>query len=335
MRSTTASKRLRRVSFLALAAVLFGGCAIDVDLSSSPSSVAIGQPVNFDVSVRNRTTCPVGGVVAVLVPFVPKDYLISQIQDPMVRQELSDFVDAFCSGMNVQPPDGSANCRIENGELICDLTPSATLPGPLPETAVATTEGGAEISCGSDGTKITCRFPSTILDQAQEATSEESLGALQCIDNGTYAACGALLLDPNESKSAQVQLIVPRAGILHNFVGSFATVRGGVCTAGLVKGRPCNDDSDCTGMGNTCGTGICDGGSRDGFGCNIDDDCDGGSCIACELPNDGQVLSGVACTTTVAGVEGAPAVSPWGLAAIVVVLAGIGMVTIRRTRSAR
>ena len=317
----------------AIATVLLAGCAIDVDLSSSPSSAKVGQPITFDVSVRNRTTCPVGGVVAVLVPFIPKDFIINQIQDPDLRAALSAFADAFCSGQDVMPPDGAGGCRIEGGEIICDLVPALTLPGALPEAAVATTEAGDEIVCGSDGTRITCRFPHAIVEQAtaQAAESEPaSPGQLQCVAGPNAAVCGALLLDASETKTAQVQIDVTRPGILRNWIVSFATVRGGVCTGGLVRRIPCVDDSDCNGMNNTCGSGICVGGTRNGFGCNDSSTCGGGTCETCEVADDGQILSGVACTTLAANAEAAPAASPWALAAMVALLGAVAYATITR-----
>lgn len=329
---------LRRAIGIGLAglsvAALLGGCAIDVDLSSTPRVADVGQTVTFDVSVRNRTTCPVGGVVALLVPFIPKDFFINQIPDPDLRRELSAFVDAFCSGADVTIPDGAGGCRIENGELICDLIPAMTLPGSLPATEIAVTEAGDAVTCSSDGVRISCRFPASLVAQAQAhaATSEPSLGSLQCAAGANAAVCAALLLDPNETKTAQVQLTVSRRGILRNWIVSAPTVSGGVCTAGALRRRPCDDDSDCTGMNNTCGSGICAGGTRDGFGCNADSDCGGGSCTLCTVPDDNQPLSGVACTTTATTVTGAPALSPTATAALAALLAGVGLLAITRLR---
>lgn len=333
---TNGTHGARRFLTVALTTAILAGCAIDVGLSSSPSSVDVGQTVSFDISVRNRTTCPVGGVVALLVPFVPKDFFINQIADPDLRQALSTFVDAFCSGVDVQPPDGTGSCRIENGDLICDLVPMLTLPGRLPETAVATTEAGDAVVCSSDGVRITCRFPHALVAQAmaQTAQSQASPGVLQCVTGDTIAACGALLLDPDETKSAQVQLDVPRAGMLRNWIVSFASVRGGVCTGGLVRGRPCDEDSDCTGIGNTCGSGMCAGGTRDRFGCDSGADCPGtgATCVECAVADDGQVLSGVACTTTAVAMQ-APAASPAGLLGGIALVALVGLAAIRRLRA--
>lgn len=333
MRPTPLAPRPRALA-AALAMLAIAGCAIDVDLASSPDAVDVGQPVTFDVSVRNRATCPVGGVVAVLVPFIPRDFFISQIADPELRAALSAFVDAFCSGMDVEPPDGAGDCRIENGELICDIIPAMSLPGPLPEAAVATTDGGEPVTCGSDGTRITCRFPSAVLAQAQQASAEASPGMLQCQAGAAIAACGALLLDPNETKSAQVALDVPRAGVLRNWVVAFATVRGGVCTGGALARRPCDDDGDCTGMTNLCADGMCSGGDRDGYGCEMDSDCPDCSCVECTVPDDGQLLTGVACTTTASALTGAPAMSPYALLLLAATLGLIGGWMIHRRRRA-
>lgn len=308
------------------------GCAIDVDLASSPPVAQVGDPVTFDVSVRNRATCPVGGVVAVLVPFIPRNFFINQIPDPDLRAALSAFVDAFCSGEDVDPPDGAGGCRIENGDLICDMIPAISLP-PLPATAVADS-GGVPITCESDGSKVTCRFPRAIIEQAQQASSQASPGVLQCVAGDAAAVCGALLLDPGETKSAQVVLDVPRGGPLRNWVVAFPTVQGGVCDGGLLANRPCDDDDDCVGPTNDCQPSICDGGDRDGFGCASDGDCTGGGdCVECDIPDDGQLLSGVACTDTAATATAAPAASPWGLAFAVVLLGAIGLATLRRRRA--
>jgi hypothetical protein len=317
---------------MAGALAMLSGCAIDVDLSSAPPSADVGDPVTFDISVRNRATCPVGGVIAVLVPFVPRNFFIDQISDPEVRAALSAFVDAFCSGQDVEPPDGAGGCRIENGDLICDIIPAMSLP-PLPETAVANTAGNQPITCSSDGTKVTCRFPRAIVEQAQQASSQASPGTLQCASGDAVAVCGALLLDPGETKSAQVVIDAPYGGQLRNWVVSFPTVQGGVCDGGLLRNRPCSDDDDCP--TSDCAPGVCDGGTRDGFGCDIDDDCTGGgSCTECEVPDDGQLLSGVACTNTAVAINGVPAASNWGLVGVVAALVGVGMLAVRRMRQA-
>ncbi len=325
----------RRSHWLALGMFALGGCAIDVDLVSTPSSTLVGTPVDFDISVRNRTTCPVGGVVALLFPFIPKDQFISQIEDENLRDALSQFVDAFCTGADIVPPDGSgADCRLVDGEIFCEINPDATLPA-LPEVAVATTPAGDAVTCASDGQKITCRFPRAIVDiaTAQQANAAMSPGALQCATGSNIAACAALLLDPDETKTNQVQLIADRPGILRNWVVSFATVRGGVCIAGALRRKPCDDDSDCTGTGNSCGTGICVGGGDDGFGCDSGADCLSGVCTACGEADDGQVLSGVACTTTIGTTTAAaPLVSAWGLLAVAACLLSLGAVTLRRLR---
>ena len=87
-------------------------------------------------------------------------------------------------------------------------------------------------------------------------------------------------------------------------------------------------------MSNTCGDGICVGGTRNGFGCDTADgngDCPNmGTCSACEVADDGQILSGVACTTTAVAAHAAPAASAWTLLAMTALLGVIGATTIRR-----
>lgn len=314
--------------------LLLGGCAIDVDLTSTPSAVPLSGTVNFDISVRNRTTCPVGGVVALLFPFIPRDLIINEIEDEDLREELSDVVDAFCTGEDVEFPDGAAECRLEDGELFCELDPRIVLPGPIASAAVSSTTSGDDVTCSSDGEKITCRFPRRIVELAMsQQVTEESLGDLQCIAGDNVAACGALLLDPNETKSDSVEMQVNRPGILRNWVISFATRRGGVCANGFRR-IPCDDDSQCSGVNNFCGSGICEGGTDEGRGCDTDGDCAGnGTCIDCEVPDDDdQLLSGIACTTTASQVNAAPALSPWGALAVISALLGIGGSALRRGR---
>jgi len=234
-----------RAALVAGAFTGLAGCAIDVELTSSPPTANVGDPVTFDISVTNRTTCPVGGVVALLVPFVPKDLFISQIQDAEVREALSTFVDAFCSGMDVQPPGGAGNCRIEVGDLICDLIPPMSLSAGLPQTAVAMTDDGERITCGSDGAKFTCRVPRLLVEQAmaQQATSETSLGGLQCATNGDFATCGALLLDPAEprarrSNSTSRAAVRCATGSSHSPPCAAASAPAACCAAGRARTTP-------------------------------------------------------------------------------------------------
>lgn len=327
-----------RLACLALA--LGGsGCAIDVDLTSTPTEVTNGATVDFDISVRNRTTCPVGGVVAVMVPFVPKDLLIDEIEDPQLREALSEFVDAFCTGADVTPPDGSADCRLEDGELICDIDPGQVFTGQSSYSAVVKTSGGEDVTCGGDGEKLTCRFPRHLVQtaMAQQTTANLSPGALQCDTLGDVVVCGALVLDPNETKSDDISLVAAGNGVMRNWVVSFATVRGGVCSAGILPRVPCDEpgstDSDCPALNKACGSGICVGGSDAGFGCNSGADCDSNVCDPCEIDGDGQVLSGVACSTTLVDpVKVAPAASTWGLLAMIASLGALALGGLRLRR---
>lgn len=325
-----------------VALVLSGsGCAIDVDVVSTPAEVLNGQMVDFDISVRNRTTCPVGGVVAVMVPFVPRDLLIDEIDDPQLRQALSEFVDAFCTGADVVPPDGSGNCRLEDGELICELAPGLVFSGQSTYSAVVATGGGEDVTCGSDGDGFTCRFPRHLVQMAMAQQTTGNLlspGALQCDALGDAVVCGALVLDPDETKSDGITLTAAGNGVVRNWVVSFAAVRGGVCSGGILPGVPCDEpgstDSDCPALvDKACGSGICVGGSDAGFGCDSGTDCDSGVCDPCEIDGDGQLLSGVACSTTLINpVRVAPAVSTWSLLAMVASLAALALGGMRLRR---
>ncbi len=329
-----------RVAVAVMVAALCAGCSrIDVDLSSSPSTVRTGDPVTFDVALMNRSTCPVGNVTALLVPFVPRNLLINQITDPAVRNALSNALDAFCNGGTFDIP-GSGGCQIANGELICmggDTTGNSTGGAPATATMLSTDTDGS-ITCETDGSRITCHIPLSMAGMGEQIGASSvgnSLSPLVCATgpNGRLGACFTLKLDPNETKSGQIIMTPLDGGLTRNFILAFATKNQGVCKTGL-KDVPCSANADCAGMSNTCGSGICSGGTNDGHGCDVAGDCPGagGSCVACTVPPDGQVLANLACTSTnVVRPELAPTLSRPGIAAVIVLLLGVGYLALRRT----
>ena len=330
------------------ATALCAGCRIDVGLNSSPPTVRIGQPVTFDVTLTNRSTCPVGNVTALLFPFIPKDQRISQISDPVERQALSDAVDAFCTGGNYNP-GGMSSCQIVNGELICeagDTTGDTTGTTQSEMTMLSSEEG--DVTCSTDGSQVTCRVPPSIVQMGEQLGASSggdatagSLSPVICAagPNGNLGACFTAKLDVNETKTGQIVIPANESGIVRNWIIAFATKNNGVCKAGAgTKGVPCENSSDCPGAA-ACGAGLCSGGANDGFGCDTataGTDCPGGgTCNLCTTtPEEGEVLSGLACTTTDVTGQTAPVMSRWGMAAVVVLLLGVGYAAFRRTRTA-
>lgn len=329
-----------RLAVAVMVAALCAGCSrIDVDLSSFPSSVRVGDPVTFDVSLMNRSTCPVGGVTALLVPFVPRNLLINQISDPAVRNALSDALDAFCNGGTFDIP-GTGNCQIANGELICmgDNSTGNSTAGPAATATMLSTDTNGNITCETDGSHITCHIPLSMAGLGEQIGADSagtSLSPLVCGTgpNGRIGACFTLKLDPAETKTGQLIMTPLDGGLTRNFILAFATRNQGVCKTG-VKGVPCSVNADCAGMSNTCSPGMCSGGTNDGRGCDVVGDCPGTgtSCVACAVPDDGQILSNLACTSTsIVRPEEAPALSRGGIAAVIVLLLGVGCLALRRT----
>jgi len=324
------------------AAMALYGCTIDVDLASAPKVVAPGEPVTFDVQVTNQSTCPVGRVVTFLVPFVPRNYLIDQIPNPQCQQVLSDAADAFCTGRSYQFPDGQAGCRIEAGELICEV--AGALP-PLPPNyaeqpvAVPMTSGSDSITCEARDGSVACRIPESLyvdLLNAAEAESEESSAPFECEQQPSgIVRCFVIALDPGETKSDRIMLAPENVGAYRNWVLSFADLDGGVCGPAAPRPNlPCETVFTPCAVGGACLPGICVGGANAGYGCNpANPKCPDGTCTACGLSDPNQVQAALACTTTVAALpQGAPAMSWWAMFAGVGVLLGAGSLTLGRMR---
>ncbi len=334
-------RRLGLLSKLALGlalAALCAGCGIDVDLTSTPATVHVGEPVTFDIAMTNRSSCPVGNVTAILVPFVPKDFLISRISDPNQQAQASAAADAFCTGGDYTVPGGMAECQIIDGEIIC-MVGGDTSGSTSAASAVMTTVGGDEIHCDTNASGVTCHIPPSIAGMgehmAADSSSETTANSLSPVvcgigPNGHAGACFTLKLDAGETKTGQLVFTPIYGGTLHNWTVAFSTKNNGVCKT--AKNVPCEDINDCPGQ-TDCLPGICVGGDLDGYGCNSNGDCEtGGVCSPCTTPEDGQVLSGLACTTTDAIGYRAPAMSPWALAFAALVLLAMGYLGFRQGR---
>jgi len=337
--------RVGRIAILFLgASIALSGCVIDVDLSSEPKVVAPGEPVRFDVQVTNRANCPVGRVVSFLVPFVPRNYFIDKIQNEEARRILTDATDAFCLGRSYDFPGVEAGCRIDDGELICEID-GRDIPEIFfaQESAVRPdTAGGDEITCEGSGGSVLCHVPESMyvdLLNAASAETEASSSPFECqMQPSGIVRCFVLGLDAGETKSDHISVAPEEVGTYRNWILSFANIAGGVCgPAAFRPNLPCDEVFTPCALGGACLPGICTAGPNAGYGCNPANpvQCPS-SCTLCQLPDDGEVFSGVACTTATAAFPvGAPALSWWGLVTGLGTLLGVGALPFVRAHRRR
>lgn len=320
------------------------GCRINVDLTTTPVSVSPGDEVNFKVKVTNQFNCPLRGVVAVVIPFVPQGALLSQIPDPEDREHVQSFLDDFCAAgeFEIALNGGEAFCSMDGGDVVCRIQPP---PGfEIPTGAQESLDLGAgqqssQLVCESDGVGISCRIPQSVLATAAETLEQQGNEQLPlvCLPVGPLVVCTALTLNVGEMQMDDFDLIANQTGIFHNYVVAFSTTSGGVCRTGVITaGTGCNEDADCGGVTPDCSPGICSGSSvssLNGLGCdpnNIAAECTDGTCTECEV-TDGELLSGVACETTLVGAA-APASSSAGLLALTLGLFLTAVLALRRSR---
>ncbi|MGD9763770.1 MAG: hypothetical protein AB7V27_08665 [Candidatus Binatia bacterium] len=365
------AKRIRRfVSGVAIPALLAlgGGCSVlDVQLTSTPSTVASGEPVTFDIKLTNRSQCPIQRAGAFLIAFVAAEDFFettvgAEVPDnapPEVLafiEELRRFFDDLCEGGNPTlptPPNLSTACNRGDGEIVC------TMSGPLPandgNTGGMTFAGlGDRLQCSTDGGTMSCqlRIPlGTAAAAAEGATAAAATKALTCVDAGeleldsTETGADVLCfigsptslqgLGPAEMASGQIVLPARGAGVVRNLLIGFAVDDDdiGVCSNSK---EPCelSDPNAC--LGGSCEPGICSGGVNDGAGCDpatATTDCGMGvTCTRCDALAQGLPID---CTTTVIGVRGAPAASPWGLISMAALLLVFGAVWLHLRRGQR
>lgn len=356
-------RKLAATTLALSASLLANGCTFDVKLGATPDTVQIGQPVNFDVTVTNNSNCPVGVPVAILIPFVPKDHLISKIDDDDFREFLSEAVDDFCTeGDLFEPPPGAeASCDFADGDLVCTMSGFGDIPL-APQANVAVNGGSKEqeVSCESDGGTITCRVPRALVEMAQEAGEQPQEGILDtlgCFEEGPIVICVGLALPPGGSATGNVELVIDEPGVYRNWVVAFPTVNDGVCSGGQFiqqpfvpceSGAPSLENCLFGGLGECLG-GICVGDDDDDAAPNIfgdDDDDVGFGCnnflgqgagaglttCDCEECDDGLGVD-IACTTVTASFSApAPAMSTLGLAAMALALFAVAAAGLRRVR---
>lgn len=328
---------LRQWGLAVLVCALASGCTLDVDIFAD-ATANLGDPVNFKVKVTNRSNCPVSLVTAVIIPFVPKDLLISQIDNEELRDHLSDAVDEFCSGGEIEAaPNGvSGECVVDGGDLVCtvDLGEGVEVDVGTGETLVGLPAESAGVACSVVGGTITCRIAQALMQNAAETVEGQEQAPLNCAPVGPLVVCSALKLDPQEMEMDEFQLTAEATGIFRHFAVAFPQRAGGVCRTGVLAGEACEEDSQthCPTLGTPdCAPGICSGGANDGNGCDpaVVAHCTGGTCTACGIPDNGPILTGIACDTTAVG-NVAPAMSHWAYAATAVLLFGATLYLLRR-----
>lgn len=337
-------RQMRATTMATVAAVglAFSGCTVNVDLDTSPEVVQAGQPVLFEVEVTNPGPCPVGGIVALIFPFIPKDAIIGQIHNDHLREFLGEVVDAFCSDEFEIPPDAQASCDFEGSDLVCRVT---GLDGQLPASSQSNVQvaeaAGTSVTCDIDGGTITCRIPGSIVQMAQQAGEEPEEGILDelnCFGVGPIGVCLGVGLAGNGSATGEVELSPERVGTLRNLIVAFPQVHGGVCESNLAKNVPCDPDANNPCLLVPCSPGICTsgsgtvGGSRVGRGCDTTADCGTLNNPTC-TPCGDRFLPGIDCTTTKSiRVSPAPAMSSWGLFVTTLGLFGVAALALRRMR---
>lgn len=250
----------------------------------------------------------------------------------------------------------SAGCRRGEGEIVCEISGRVREPG----NGMTFSLFGGRLDCEVDDQIVRCEFripfgeaPAaaggaaavvqnlSCLTPAQlgipaDAVVEEfgELGAICFVGTFPTMIQG---LGPNEMATGQIALPAHGSGVTRNFIIALSDEAEdvGVCKGGSDAGEACDldDSGDCS--GGPCGEGICDGGDNNGLGCDVATqamDCpNGGTCVACDDVPPTNLLP-IDCTTTYVSPEPAPAMSPWGLAGLAVILFAAGSLWLQRRR---
>jgi hypothetical protein len=199
---------------------------------------------------------------------------------------------------------------------ICDLNNNIALSASLAEAGTvprAAIQAQLE-SAAAGGPTATCSGPGL--------TCQPDGGLVICDIDGDFM--------PGEMRmySCQAQALDP--GRLFSLAGSFLEAEGVCKFPAMNAGAPCDEDADCGGAPDSCGSGICVDGMNDGNGCDVAMDCPLGTCTDCE-ENEG---AGGDCTETLVREMAAPApvVSPVGLLVISGALCAVAALKLRRSR---
>jgi hypothetical protein len=348
--------------------VLASGCAVlDVDLTTTPDIARPGDPVTFDVTLTNRSSCPLETSVAIIIPFIQAENFLTEFfgasrsRVPEIEglfELLESFFDELCSGGDPAPPTVPAvtsSCDMTSDAVVCQL--SMPLPQHAGGTGSASFAGlGDSLQCElSDGTlRCQLRIPLAAPGAPADAVNNAIVPALTCVrieevDDplleaefaGTDALCflGSLPdvdgLGPNAMANGQIVLPARGAGRVRNLVIAIGDNEDdmGVCKDGSAdEGQPCDLESMTDCPGSSCGEGICEGGGNDGLGCDTSTammDCPGGSCVECDDLAEDSFLP-IDCTEMIISAQPAPVMSTWMLAGLAVVLALFGTLWLRR-----
>jgi len=261
--------RTPAIKLFVLATAVLIGCAVDVEVQS-PSPVQVGDQVTYEITLTNRTACPLPDFAVNVLPLLDEqeqEAATGELFDEL-GITLRDLCEAVRTGI---PPVINPIARTDD-RVVPFLQPASGDPVPL-EAA-------------------TCM---------QDVDGSTGLTFFQCIVPG---------LAPGASETASVMVTADTAGTFLSVTGSLARPAGicrggadagkvclsgqqcdsnecadGFCEGGGTPGNGCNSDEDCDGgscvLCATCpGAGFCSGGSDEpGAVCSEDDDCPSGSCV--------------------------------------------------------
>jgi hypothetical protein len=300
-------KRLAPLSALVGVAgmLLLAGCGLDVTITGGSAPVCAGATQHLQVKLANVSACPLApGNIGPFLAVIPNV--------PAAEIENEPEFELLCG---IGPPPA----RLPSN----DLARPADVPlDELRTKVLALAQGGDAGTGGAAGTavadQVSCSAPGVF------CTSEGD-GAF--CDLPPFAVGQMLTLDC----AAKVPASTP--GKVYNLAFTLLEANG-VCKAGDGQGTPCIGADDC-GMAGVCGDGICKGGGNNSFGCDTATataDCpDGGTCVLCDT----NLGLGAACEAglVTACAAPVPAAGPGGLVFLLLGLAGVAFIRLRRGRS--
>jgi hypothetical protein len=233
----------------AVLAFLLSGCALNVELESTPDPVQSGDDVTFTIRATNVTSCTLPGATLRLLPLLtPEDEAV--INDRLMN-----------------PPQGgiSVNFTVEQ---LCEL---AAAPRPSVPADLA-----AQLS------QLSLSPPAIALAaEAEVPTGESAVCAPGEEDGIAFFDCTIGPLASGATVEFEVVHPASDAGTLRSVLLGTVAVPG-VCVPGTNGGNACRSDGDCAGA-DSCGNGFCSMGDNAGLGCDDDGACpgDGGTCVDC------------------------------------------------------
>lgn len=219
------------------------GCALDVDLESTPDTVQVGAQVSHTIKVTNNSVCP---RPASDLEFYPH---LTPAEEAMLDEDIQTS-----TGMGDLTV--AALCELETNGLpglggeVLDRNETAA-PG---ERNRDLASGGAAGAAG-----LMC----------QPATDSNNIDFFDCTVDPL--AVGAMA-------TIELQVSADQVGMFRNVAATFSS-QSGVCDGGTRAGQACSVEADCPEGG--CDVGMCVGGNTPGDGCDETTECDGGECVNC------------------------------------------------------